>query len=135
MPYSVFRKPSDHSLRITDYRLLITAMKVPHKPFTWLFGSLLLGLLLVWARPEAAAWLPRRSPFPVLARFSITNYQLPTTNYHLPFTIYHLPTSIAQPSILSPIWAPDIQQWSAHIAVLSDVYGLDPDFILSLIHI
>lgn len=38
-----------------------------------------------------------------------------------------------QPPILSPIWAPDIQQWSAHIGVLADVYGLDPDFIAAVI--
>jgi hypothetical protein len=88
----------------------ITAMKVPRKPFTWLLGSLLVGLLFVWSWPS-----------PVLARLPITDYQLPITNYQSP------------PSILSPIWGTDIQQWSAHIAVLSDVYGLDPDFIAAII--
>ena len=39
----------------------------------------------------------------------------------------------AQPPILSPVWGPNIQQWSAHIAVLADVYGLDPDFIAAVI--
>ncbi|HRQ39167.1 MAG TPA: transglycosylase SLT domain-containing protein [Chloroflexota bacterium] len=39
----------------------------------------------------------------------------------------------SQPSILSPVWGPNIQQWSAHIAVLADVYGLDPDFIAAVI--
>ncbi len=37
------------------------------------------------------------------------------------------------PPILSPVWGSDIQQWSAHIAVLADVYGLDPDFIAAVI--
>ena len=36
--------------------------------------------------------------------------------------------------VLSPIWGPTIQRWSAYIAVLSDFYGLDPDFIASFFH-
>lgn len=35
--------------------------------------------------------------------------------------------------VLSPIWGPTIQRWSAYIAVLSDFYGLDPDFIAAVI--
>jgi hypothetical protein len=35
--------------------------------------------------------------------------------------------------ILSPIWKKNIQQWASHIAVLSDVYGLDPDFIAAVV--
>lgn len=37
-------------------------------------------------------------------------------------------------SVLSPIWGPAIQRWSSYIAVLSDFYGLDPDFIAAVIH-
>jgi hypothetical protein len=36
-------------------------------------------------------------------------------------------------SILSPIWGGTIQRWSSYIAVLSDFYGLDPDFIAAVI--
>lgn len=35
--------------------------------------------------------------------------------------------------VLSPIWGPAIQRWSSYIAVLSDFYGLDPDFIAAVI--
>lgn len=34
---------------------------------------------------------------------------------------------------LSPMWPPNIQQWDKHIAVLADVYGLDPDLIAAVI--
>ncbi|MCB9421532.1 MAG: transglycosylase SLT domain-containing protein [Ardenticatenaceae bacterium] len=37
------------------------------------------------------------------------------------------------PDVLSPIWGPSIQRWSSYIAVLSDFYGLDPDFIAAVI--
>lgn len=43
------------------------------------------------------------------------------------------PTATHSNTILSPIWDPNIHQWSAYIAVLSDVYGLDPDFIAAVI--
>ena len=36
-------------------------------------------------------------------------------------------------TVLSPMWGPAIQRWSAYIAVLSDFYGLDPDFIAAVI--
>ena len=34
---------------------------------------------------------------------------------------------------LSPIWPPSIQRWSSYIGTLSQVYGLDPDFIAAVI--
>lgn len=34
---------------------------------------------------------------------------------------------------LSPIWKKTIQQWSSHIGILADVYGLDPDFIAAVV--
>jgi hypothetical protein len=37
-------------------------------------------------------------------------------------------------SLLSPVWGPSIRQWSSHIGVLADAYGLDPDFIAAVIH-
>ena len=36
-------------------------------------------------------------------------------------------------NMLSPIWGPAIQRWSSYIGVLSDFYGLDPDFIAAVI--
>jgi hypothetical protein len=47
------------------------------------------------------------------------------------------PTADAQeiePPIISPIWGPAIQQWAFHIGVLSQSYGLDPDFIAAVIN-
>jgi hypothetical protein len=38
-----------------------------------------------------------------------------------------------EPSVLSPFWGPDIQQWSPYIAALADAYGLDADFIAAVI--
>jgi hypothetical protein len=44
------------------------------------------------------------------------------------------PDNQASPdSVLSPLWGPAIQRWSSYIAVLSDFYGLDPDFIAAVI--
>ncbi|MCP5098595.1 MAG: lytic transglycosylase domain-containing protein [Chloroflexi bacterium] len=37
------------------------------------------------------------------------------------------------PQTLSPIWDTNIQQWAKQIIALSDVYGLDPDFIASVV--
>lgn len=37
------------------------------------------------------------------------------------------------PTALSPMWPPNIQQWDKHIAVLADVYGVDPDLIAAVI--
>jgi len=36
-------------------------------------------------------------------------------------------------SVISDIWGPGIQQWAFHIGVLSEEYGLDPDFIAAVI--
>lgn len=41
--------------------------------------------------------------------------------------------SNAQQEILSPIWPPIIRQWSTHIGVLSQTYGIDPDLIAAVI--
>jgi hypothetical protein len=41
-------------------------------------------------------------------------------------------SGIVRPT-LSPIWKKTIQQWSSHIGVLADVYGLDPDFIAAVV--
>lgn len=38
-----------------------------------------------------------------------------------------------QTEILSPIWSPAIQQWSAYIGALAGVYGLDPDLIAAVV--
>lgn len=35
--------------------------------------------------------------------------------------------------IISDIWGPAVQQWAFHIGVLSEEYGLDPDFIAAVI--
>ena len=35
--------------------------------------------------------------------------------------------------VISDIWGPAIQQWEFHIGVLSEEYGLDPDFIAAVI--
>lgn len=44
------------------------------------------------------------------------------------------PEPITDPQpILSPIWRPSIQRWSSQIKVLSEVYGLHPDFIAAVI--
>lgn len=37
------------------------------------------------------------------------------------------------PSVLSPIWGPNIRQWDSYIEVLSETYGLDPDLIAAVI--
>jgi hypothetical protein len=37
------------------------------------------------------------------------------------------------PSVLSPVWGPNIRQWDSYIAVLSSTYGLDPDLIAAVI--
>lgn len=36
-------------------------------------------------------------------------------------------------SAISPIWEPTIQQWAPKIAILSEAYGLHPDFIAAVI--
>lgn len=53
-----------------------------------------------------------------------------------PPAILDSPLAVIQPepTILSPIWGPDIQQWSPYIAALADAYGLDPDFIAAVIN-
>jgi hypothetical protein len=35
--------------------------------------------------------------------------------------------------VISDIWGPAVQQWAFHIGVLSEEYGLDPDFIAAVI--
>lgn len=35
--------------------------------------------------------------------------------------------------VISDIWGPAVQQWEFHIGVLSEEYGLDPDFIAAVI--
>lgn len=35
--------------------------------------------------------------------------------------------------IISDIWGPAVQQWEFHIGILSEEYGLDPDFIAAVI--
>lgn len=40
----------------------------------------------------------------------------------------------SEPPVISPIWGPAIQQWAFHIGVLSQAYGLDPDFIAAVIN-
>lgn len=42
-------------------------------------------------------------------------------------------SQIRAPNVLSPVWGPGIQRWSSYIGVLSDFYGLDPDFIAAVI--
>jgi hypothetical protein len=81
-------------------------MKRPYYPFNWLVGSILAGVLVVWIVSARAAGA---RPLPAIH-------------------------TQAQPLALSPLWGPDIQQWSAHIIVLADVYGLDPDFIAAVIN-
>ena len=49
-----------------------------------------------------------------------------------------MPTPPNQPeandqAAISPIWEPTIQQWAPQIAILSEVYGLHPDFIAAMI--
>ena len=39
----------------------------------------------------------------------------------------------SEPDILSAIWGPSIQRWAEYISALADFYGLDPDFIASVI--
>ena len=44
----------------------------------------------------------------------------------------HVPAQEDEP-IISDIWGPAVQQWEFHIGVLSEEYGLDPDFIAAVI--
>ena len=38
-----------------------------------------------------------------------------------------------EPAAISPIWEPTIQQWAPQISILSQAYGLHPDFIAAVI--
>ena len=38
-----------------------------------------------------------------------------------------------EPIVISPIWEPTIQQWAPQIGILSEAYGLHPDFIAAVI--
>lgn len=44
----------------------------------------------------------------------------------------HVPAQEDEP-IISDIWGPAVQQWAFHIGILSEEYGLDPDFIAAVI--
>lgn len=79
-------------------------MNLQRRPFIWLFGCFLAGMLMLWVRSTQTTGA---RPLPAAAQ--------------------------PEPPTLSPIWGPDIQQWSAHVAVLADAYGLDPDFIAAVI--
>ena len=62
----------------------------------------------------------------IIALFFILAYSKQTAVAH---------NNLQTPSqTLSPIWNPNIQQWSAEIIQVADVYGLDPDFVAAVIN-
>ncbi len=62
---------------------------------------------------------------------SLTPSSSPLLAAPMPLTP-HQPKTIDK-VIISPIWEPTIQQWAPQIAILSEVYGLHPDFIAAVI--
>jgi hypothetical protein len=88
----------------------------PPAPVFWI-GCLLVGFLaLLLSVSRAGAGTAESLPFPAL------------------FVDSAAAAGQTDSSVLSPIWGPDIQQWSPYIAALADAYGLDPDFIAAVIN-
>jgi len=70
--------------------------------------------------------------------FFLIGLALSLTPSSSPLLAAPMPLALHQPktidkAVISPIWEPTIQQWAPQIAILSEVYGLHPDFIAAVI--